>query len=161
MPVHNVAVAGLGAPGGHPDALMHVGLVLPVEIHVPPVIAQALGQLGKPIPTPATGYALVDTGATLTAVHAPLLTGLGLNPVGAINCGTAAGTVLQSQYPAMLVFPAHGLTIDLAAVTGVDLSGQMPPTVPPKPLVALIGRDILKNMVLIWNGPAGSCTLAM
>lgn len=41
----------------------------------------------------------------MTCVHEPILTGLGLNPIGIVNSGTAKGLVQQSVYPARIVFP--------------------------------------------------------
>ena len=162
MPVHNIVVAAGNVPGaGNPGALMHIGLVLPVEVHVPPIVAQAITQAGKALPAPIVGLALVDTGATFTAVHEQVLQGLQLNPVGQINCGTAAGASQRYQYPVKLNFPAHGIEFDLAAVTGVDLSGTQVPIMPPQPMYVLLGRDLLQHMVLVWNGPAGMCTIAI
>lgn len=133
--------------------------MLPVEIHVPPVIAQVLISRGDPVPAPVTGLALVDTGATFTCVHERVLQQLGLNPVGVVTSGTAGGPVQQSQYPVRLLSPDQGWTFDLIT-TAVDLRGQQVPVQPPQDLIALIGRDLLRNCVLVWNGPAGFWTLA-
>ena len=158
MPVHNRFV--LNPANNSPDqALLAVaGAVLPIEIHVPPVIAQALVARGDPVPTPMSGLALIDTGATLTAVHEPVLQQLGLNPTGIVQSGTANGPVQQSQYPTRLVSPDQGWTFDVTA-TGVNLTGQQVPTNPPQQLIALIGRDLPQHCLLIWNGPGGFWTL--
>jgi hypothetical protein len=154
----------LNAATNQPDAavLAAVGAVLSVEVHVPPIIAQVLMNRGNPVPTPVTGFAIIDTGATLTCVHEPVLQQLGLNPTGVVHSGTASGPVQLSQYPARLVSPDQGWTFDVIA-TGVDLTGQqvpINPPQPPSPLIALIGRDLLRNCVLIWNGPGGFWTLS-
>jgi hypothetical protein len=145
----------------NPNGLMLVGAVLPIEIHVPPQIAQVLADRGDPIPAPVSGLALIDTGATLTCVHEPVLQQLGLNPIGIVQSGTASGPVQQSQYPARLVSPDQGWTSDINAVTGVNLSGQQIPLDPPQDLIALIGRNLLQHWVLIWNGPGGFWTLGI
>ena len=140
-------------------ALMAAGAFLSVDVDLPPQVSSTVTAAGQAPPPSATGLALVDTGATLTAVHEPLLKGLGLNPVGVVTSGTAAGPIQQSLYFARLVFPVLGWTID-QQVTGVDLTGQAVQTNPPQPIVALLGRNLLQNAVLIWNGPAGSWALA-
>jgi hypothetical protein len=74
--------------------------------------------------------------------------------------GTAGGQVRQHIYPARIVFPTRGWTIDFQGVVGVDLNGQVVQTNPPQPLIALIGRNILERAVFIYNGPGGFWTLA-
>lgn len=134
---------------------MILGPILAIEIHVPTAIAQQLSAANKPIPAPATGYALVDTGATLTCVHEPILKALGLNPVGPITSGTAAGMVQQNAYAAQIRIPSNGYVADLAPVGGVDLSGQVVQMQGNPPLIALLGRNLLMQGVLVYNGSAG------
>jgi hypothetical protein len=164
MPIANFAygAAGGSAPvPGHPGALAGSGLVMPVEVHVPAAIAAQLQQNQQPVPAPKTGLALVDTGAGITCCNAADLVALGLNPVGQITVGTANGPTPQFLYPAMVRLPASGWQFDLAAVSGANLAGQMIPTTPPQQLLVLIGRDLLANMTLHWNGPGGLCTLSL
>jgi len=138
---------------------MQVGACLATEVHLPPLVAEALAKEGTPVPTSKGGLALLDTGATMTCVHEPLLTDLGLKPVGVVTSGTAAGPVQQSVYMVRLIFPVLGWTVDLQ-VAGVDLTGQTPPLDPPQPIIALLGRNLLTQCVLIWNGPGGFWTIA-
>ena len=159
MPIHNGLITD---PSGSfsPDGLIAVGAFFAIEVHVPPEIAEVLTQQGQPIPTPVSGFALIDTGATLTCVHERALLDLGLNPVGTVNSGTAHGQVQQSLYPARIVFPAQGWTVDIGSVAGVDLSGQVLNIAPsPQRIIALIGRNFLKQCVLVWNGTNGSWTI--
>jgi len=138
-----------------------VGAFFPIEVHVPPAIAALLNDQNLPVPAPLSGLALIDTGATLTCVHETLLARLGLNPIGVITSGTASGPVQQNVYPARIVFPAQGWTIDLAGVAGVNLAGQQVATTPPQPIIALIGRNILQNWLMVWNGPAAFWSVAV
>lgn len=162
MPVHNNFLLDQSGSIGNPAALAQHGALIAVEIHVPQVIAEVLAADNKPIPAPSAGVALIDTGATMTCVHEAVLTGLGLNPVGAIRSGTAAGQVQQSVYPCRLVFPAQGWTLDIAGgVVGVDLAGQVASLDPPQPIVALIGRNAMTGWVFVWNGPGGFWTIAL
>jgi hypothetical protein len=101
----------------------------------------------------------VDTGATMTCVDERTLTALGLQPVQTVTSGTAAGPKQQSVYFARVSFPILGWTIDLP-VAGVDLSGQEVMLVPPQPVMALLGRNLLSQCMLVWNGPGGFWSIA-
>jgi hypothetical protein len=159
MSVHNQLVrdqsGNLSSKG-----LADIGAFCPVEIHVPPQIAQILTNAGQSVPNCATGLALIDTGASLTCVHEPILQGLGLNPVGIVNSGTAGGPRQQNAYPVRIICPTQGWTLDLRRAIGVDLTGQIINKVPPEPIIALLGRDLLEHWVLIYNGPGGFWTIS-
>jgi hypothetical protein len=101
---------------------------------------------------------LIDTGATYTCVHEPLLVALGLPPINVIQSGTANGPVQQNVYAARVNFPQIGWDVGLIQVIGVNLAGQMTPAshgLTPFAIVALIGRDLLAQCSLHWEGPAG------
>jgi hypothetical protein len=134
--------------------LAAAGAFTSVDVGLPPQIAAAMAAAAQALPPSGTGLALVDTGATLTCVHEPVLTGLGLNPVSIVTSGTAAGPVQQSMYFARLTFPMLRWTGDLPVV-GVDLTGQQVATTPPQDIVALLGRNLLQNWMLVWNGSGG------
>lgn len=112
MPVHNVFPAASvtahnfqGVPAPPADILAVVGLVLQVELRVPPALAASLTAQSKPIPQPILGAALVDTGATSCCVEESLVQSLGLQAVGQANvCGTG-GLKLQNVYLAEMAFP--------------------------------------------------------
>lgn len=107
---------------------------------------------------------MIDTGATRTCVDEPILkNALALKPIGIVNSGTAGGSVQQALYPARLVFTEQKLDLEFSSVVGVDLSGQQLPDTAEhgkQDLIALVGRDILANCVLIYNGPGGFFTLS-
>jgi hypothetical protein len=82
-----------------------------------------------------------------------------VNPVGTANVGTAGGRRKQSTYPVRLIFPGTAFPgFEHPAVLGADLSGQL--ALPQKPLIALIGRDILRRCVFVYNGSAGMFSLS-
>jgi hypothetical protein len=161
VPTYNTFLHEPGDPAvvGRPGSLISTGAFLGVNIDVPPAISAAITASGQAVPPSATGVALVDTGATLTCVHEPLLKELGLNPSGTVMGGTAAGQVQQALYMVRLTFPLLGWTVDLQVV-GVNLSGQSTNTEPPQPLAALLGRNLLQQCLLVWNGPGGFWTLS-
>ena len=123
-----------------------------VQIEVPLALAQQLAAAGQPAQASVTGLGLIDTGATISAVDASVISKLGVNPVGIANVGTASGPQQQYVYPIRIVLTQLGLAIDYSQVTGANLSGQN--------LVALLGRDFLQNILLIYDGPSGEFTIS-
>ena len=142
-------------------ALARLGAFLPIEIHVPPQIADAMAKAGQAVPKSVSGIGLIDTGATLTCIQEDILVSLGLNPIGQVNAGTANGPAQRNVYPARIVFPTKGWTLDLAQAVGVNLTGQEIPTDPPQPMIALLGRNLLERGVFIYNGIVGLWTITL
>lgn len=144
-----------------PLLLQQAGPILNVLIHAPAALARTLAAGGDVIPAPQAGLALIDTGASYTCVHEPTLRTLGLNPIGTVLSGTAAGSVQHSRYPARLEFPGEGIDQEFSAVTGVDLNGQeVLLSTGPAPIIALIGRDLMSGWVFTYNGVGGFITIS-
>ena len=132
---------------------MRAGPVLQVEIGLPARLAAHFNQTGVPIPQPHTGFALLDTGASITGVDAGILTALGVNPVSTTTVLTPSGQQQQSLYPCQISFPGTPIPpLDFNAVTGSQLATQG--------LAALIGRDLLRHFLMIYNGVDGNWTLS-
>jgi predicted aspartyl protease len=151
MPIYNVhpiQLAGASAP----DLLQVQGLLLHAEVNVTDALGQALISQNQPIPTAATGRALVDTGASVCAIDEAAALRLGLQPVGQMNVSGIAGSRIHNVYVAKVTFPGTPIPALDLTLAGSDLAGQQ--------LLLLIGRDILRSCVLIYNGPLGCYTLA-
>ena len=127
-----------------------------VQLEVPSLLAKYLADHGNSVPTPVTGWALIDTGATTTAVNERTVTGLGVAPVGTIKVGTAGGYQDQPVFPLKVVLPQVPITIEYEQVTGATLDGQ---SIAGRPILLLIGRDILRRMIFIYDGINGEFTL--
>lgn len=160
MPIHNQFIFG-------PDnkltsiGLREVGAFFPIEVHVPPQIADVMVASGQTVPNCATGIGLIDTGATITCIHEDILIGLGLKTIGVVNSGTANGPTQRNIYPARIVFPTTRLTLDLGQAMGVNLTGQEVQTTPPQPIIALLGRNLLERGIFIYNGVGGFWTITL
>ena len=152
MPVYNSPPV----PGSQPASLVLrlQGSVLPVEISIPQTLQRRLTQQGQSFPAPQSGLALIDTGASLSAVDDEVILTLGIAPVGQTQIHTAGGIVARPLYPARFSFPGTDLPpLTFRRVAGSALQSQG--------VVALLGRDMLANVILIYNGPAGTFSLAV
>jgi len=163
MPIFNTSFFAqqIGVPPQQPapGMLLQAGPILPVQVQVPAALAQQLQATNQAIPTPIAGIALVDTGATMSAVEVTVVQSLGIQPVGTAVVGTAGGKQMQAVYPARFSFPGTGLPhIDCSSLFGASLLG-ISPAGGGQPLIALIGRDILTQFVLVYNGPAATFSL--
>ncbi|MBI5397599.1 MAG: aspartyl protease family protein [Verrucomicrobia bacterium] len=156
MPIFNVY------PQGNPqvsatDLLAVAGLLLGIEVTVPESVANALTLSAKPLPKPTVGTALVDTGATSCCIEETVVQSLGLQPVGQVNVSSPNGPKLQNVYVARMTFPGSPIpTLELRLI-GVQMQ---PPGGAATGPISLIGRDILRQCVLVYNGPMGSYTMA-
>ena len=170
MPIQHIkfSAAIVGAPGGTAGgalaaaagALIQIGPVIQVLVGVPSPLAARLQAQNLPVPTPVSGVALIDTGATRSAVAETVAQTLGIQPSGVVNVGTAGGMQQQSVYSARFTFPGGPLPpIEFAQLTGVNLQGHVLPGIG-MPLIALIGRDILSRFVMIYDGQTATVTLA-
>lgn len=92
-------------PPPSPQGLRGTGPLVAVQVEVPTLLAKFLADSGKPIPTPATGWALIDTGATSTAVNAKTADSLGVAPVATMKVGTAGGSRDQPVFPLKITLP--------------------------------------------------------
>lgn len=135
-------------------ALIQRGPVIPVVIAPDQAFAAALQSAGKPIPQPVTGLALVDTGATTTCVDDTIAQKMGLAPSGTAKLSSASHHATQClTYPVQLHFPAWNVSLQAPRAMGVTIASQG--------IIALVGRDLLQNCVLVYNGADGSFTLAL
>ncbi len=97
---------------------------------------------------------MIDTGAGVSAVDVPVIQQLQIQPVGAIQVLTAGGPQPQQQFPASFSFPGTPFpTIFFSFVIGANLAGQG--------IVALIGRDVLRHFVMVYNGVYGQIILSI
>lgn len=136
------------------------GPCLPVQVEVPPALAAQLQQTGQAVPAPVAGFALIDTGASVSAVDAAVVQQLGVQQIGTVLVGTAGGPQQQATFPARFTFPGTTLpAIDFGALLGSNLAGQIV-AIHQGPLIALLGRDLLQSFVLVYNGPGATFSLS-
>ena len=139
------------------DVLAHIGPRLQAQIEITTALAELLTRNGEQLPNPVTGWALIDTGASRSCIDTGRIQGLNLNPVGVVDVTTANGPTRQEVFQARLVIPQSTITAE-GAFIGADLTGQ---DVNNQPLIALIGRDLLRNWHLVYNGTLGVITISL
>jgi len=144
-----------------PQALQQCGPCIPVQISIAAKVAAALQKVGSAAPPPQNGLALIDTGATISGVDARAVQALGLQPIGVKKVFTARGAAQQPVYAATFAFPNTNIpAINFGELLGVDLADQRIQLIGNQPLIAVIGREILANFLLIYNGRMARFTLA-
>ena len=135
------------------------GPLLEAEVDIPVALADYLTQEKKRIPKPIRGWILIDTGATRTAVDERTVRKLGISSVGTTDITTAKGEKTCGLYPCRLRFLSTAIPdVDLTRATGVNLTRQ---SIADKPIIALLGRDILSKCVLVYNGPGSHFSLSI
>lgn len=135
-----------------PGVLASGGPIVPVTVTVPDAVQSSHVNLGSPIPEPVTGFALIDTGATSSCFDNSSAVKAGLPIVGKSRMASASHPENEVPlYAGKMLLP--GLNFDVKSGFDVELSGK-------DGIIALIGRDLLKIAMFVYNGPDGTFTLA-
>lgn len=122
----------------------------------------ALQQAGQPVPKAVQVRALVDTGASITAVDPSVLKDqLSLAATGSTTVNTpstGSQPMVADQYDVSLIVPAA--TVHQAPLYVNTLPVICAEILASQGFHALIGRDVLAQCVLSYNGSMGWFTLA-
>ncbi len=141
----------------HGYLLAETGPLVAVQIGIPTVLSQHLAGKGVAIPAPISGHALVDTGAFATAVDESVFGTLGIPHIDEVATGSAHGPSMSKVYPANVAFPAMNVAdLPMERVVGCNLKWK---TRDDKEIIMLMGRDLLKYFLLVYNGPGSDVTL--
>lgn len=139
-----------------PAQSLHVfGPVLQVVVSPTKEHIEALNLKGEVVPQPVSGLAIIDTGATSTAVDEEVCRRLGLNPTGSMKTAHAGGSEERACYPIQISFPNTPFP-SVSTPTAMSVNLQFGKT----PYILLFGRDMLSAMKFVYNGPAGRFEIA-
>lgn len=142
------------APGGDlAEEFRRRGPVIPVQIGIPTAMAKQLEAEGQTVPPPEEIPALVDTGASITAINIETAQRLGLQVTGSMRIGGATGSADQPVYAAMVKIPDPFIEFDPIQLPGAQLGGT--------PFQMLIGRNILCSLMLSYDGRRGRFSLIL
>lgn len=136
---------------------MTSGPLLEVEISIPQALINYNNANSIASPLPQSGYAIIDTGAFPTCIDVTAVSSLDVQPVNIRQTLTPAGPVNQNTYPIHVKFPGTSIEIEFQEALSANLSGQ---NFNGRPILALVGRDILSSCILIYNGLTGEYSLS-
>ncbi len=131
---------------GRPADLQVAGPRIDLKLWVPHYVAIKHARSELPIVPPIEAVGLIDTGAIATIIQEGVSALLGLTPVGTVKIATAMTRKCEcKQYHVQLLFP-QGHAADVLAIETPwpERSDQY--------AMCFIGRDILKQSILIYNG---------
>ncbi len=149
MPIYNSSgVNFVGDPGN----LQLDGPKLDIEISAASVLLESLSLSGLPKPPARAGLALIDTGASITAVDEGVIASLGIQPIGQMKLSTP-----RESLPAWLY--AIRLSFAEAPMDDVEVLDVVGCTLQPQGFIALLGRNFLRRMVFTYDGRNGFFTL--
>ena len=132
-------------------------LIINLYVGVGEILADILKADGEKLPASIELLAVVDTGAEMTVIEERFLEKLGLPPLGQLEVNTVSSgsePVVSNIYAVEIALAGDVtgvLSANLQVVAATDLSRlgvQM-----------LLGRDVLRRLVLNYDGPASEFTL--
>ncbi|MCX7424860.1 MAG: aspartyl protease family protein [Planctomycetia bacterium] len=135
------------------------GLIVTVGVAVSGPKADAIKAAGKPIPQTQVVRALIDTGASCSAIDPGVIQALELTPTGTASIhtpSTGVGSHECNLYDVALFILMGSAQVHIASLTApvieAKLAGQG--------FDVLIGRDVLSQGLLVYDGKAGNLSLA-
>lgn len=134
------------------------GAIVDLLIGVSDTRAAALRVAGLPVPGAVQVRALVDTGASCTAVIASVLLPFELAPIGNTTISTPStgpAPVTCNQYDVSLGLIHPQVTLRFGAMGVVECQALSPPGIQ-----ALLGRDLLAHCLLVYDGLSQRFSLA-
>ena len=126
------------------------GAFIDMTAMAPHKLNEQLRKAGRPAPAPVAILALIDTGASASAVDLLIVSRLGLTPTGrALIHTSTSGSEYEEreQYAASLYIGSlPGETAEYTvSVIGTSLASEG--------FMAIIGWDILSKCILVCDGP--------
>ena len=119
---------------------------------MPDDLAVALKNSGAQVPVAVDAIGLIDTGCSHTCVDYRALEYLGIPFIDFASVSTPGGEEQMRVYPVKLEFPELGnFSHGFDRVSGVDVASQG--------IYVLIGRDLLANFSMQYDGPSKKFTI--
>jgi predicted aspartyl protease len=117
-------------------------------------MATALKNKGLQVPVARQGFALVDTGASVSCIDSQVAIDLGLPVVGTVKMASAShDNHTTNVYPIQITLQGAPVSFGAPRAMGASLAAQ--------DYIAIIGRDVLSVCTMFYNGHAGQITLSL
>ncbi len=132
------------------------GPFIEIKVIATPQRVAVLKKAAKSYPAPLTIRALLDTGASGSAIDSTVISALGLTPTGSVlihTPSTGSSYETRDEFDLMIVLGEN--TPDPKTFTVGIISSSFAS----EGFLALIGWDVLSHCVLTCNGPARSFSL--
>jgi predicted aspartyl protease len=130
------------------------GPVIQITLGIAENFAQRLIEQNKPVPEPIAGWALIDTGASTTCVDDEAAAKLALPAIDKVKMASAShDSTDKNVYPVLIQFIGVPIKANAMRAIGASLASQG--------IIALLGRDLLQNFTLFYNGLAGEITISL
>ena len=155
MPIHNHRYID-NDKNPSPIGLVIAGPRLSVSINLPKIILDNRQSKNEPIPDAINGEALIDTGASHTCIDDSTASQLGLKIIDTVSLQTPSGTSTHNRYMISVNFVGANNNlpnIPKLSVIGADLKNQG--------ILVLLGRDLLRSCVLVYNGAMGHFSISL
>ena len=153
------ATAADGTKVPNPGALVIVGPLVNVVLAVPESVGRAMLALGREPPRVDVKL-LIDTGAQITSVHDEVAAQLGLPPIRMAPMVGVSGK--PEDYPVYRMV----VLIAVADATGKGIIGLetdvvgVPASAGHAEMKGLLGRDFLRHLRLVYDGPTATFELS-
>ena len=135
-------------------ALQQRGPIVQVIVAIAQAFSEQLLLSGFSLPKPATGNALIDTGASTTCIDEAIAQQIGLPAIDVVSMASAShASTQQNVYPIQMQIVGSPIRVEVPRAIGANLQ--------PQGIVALIGRDYLQHCTLHYNGITGEITLSI
>jgi len=145
---------GRSEPLSPSDVLAEAGPCVPAVVS----LLRRAGREASPndahAPATASGFALIDTGASSTSVDEKAVQELGQPSVDVARIASALEpSAVRSVYPISISLEGLPFPFIVPRAIGAELRSQG--------LLVLLGRDVLQYCTLFYNGLTGQITLAI
>jgi Aspartyl protease len=134
------------------------GLELLVIVGLCSADRKKLQAAGLPVPPHQVVTGIIDTGSNCCSISARVASALGIVPLRRTFTQTAGGTVPTTLYKVSFLIPRLGSTTEFLAVVDSWTVSELGPFV--TGFEALVGRDLLAQLLLVLNGPRNEYALA-
>ena len=136
--------------------LKQLGAHIPVFVSLPSAL-KADGNNVKP----RLVFGHIDTGATQTCIDVSLANEMGLPQIGFSESFTASGKQTSPKYAVDLVLPTFDQKLyKNMSICSCQLPYKLEEEPSPRNFGILIGRDLLSEWVMIWDGATSSVTIS-